>query len=876
VISGANDPANPPVFVSGDTIDGVANTGLVETPPNVSSSESWFVEVYLPAGEVKMPERVDWQDVQPGPHWYAWDVGVVGGPPGGTWGGLGTKSSLVSSQSGGPLGNWAEASQTATLPVQGVYRLRLKVEPAADTWAHTMAKVTFTKPDGSALDGVTPCDQSVPSKSENSSPCGNKAAGGVTDGQATTGNPVNTLYGNESETATDVSAPTRGFPLEVHRCYNSASSGVDTDGLGWGWSLSGMERLQIAGGGGDVTLVLANGATARFLGSAATASAAGRFVSSPWVTASLTQAPTSPGPADYTVTFSGGEVDVFDAATGRLKSRADRNGHRLDYDYNADGLVQFVTDRAGAPGSTPRRLEYRWKPAGSVAGTSKRRLDAVEEQPTSDPVVVGRRVVFGYDAAGNLASAATTDAAANAPDTSSYTWSYTYTNHLLVTATSPEQSRLGAAGKATVNTWDDTVLGADAKVSFQQSPTGSPTSRLRFEYDTPAAGDTTVTDEDGYKRVDHYDNGQRTSVTYGAGSAAPVTYSFDYDRGTGRVTGVYSGTGAGRVQLWSYGYDGRGNLRSATQRSDTAGGDRTTSWGAYNRFDQPTSVTDPVGTVTSFTYDSGGPLTNGNVTQVDVVFDHDADPSTAAVTATTRYGYDAVFDLVSVTSPEQVAAGPAGTSWAFGYDPFGQPWTVTDPVGNVSVTAFDALGRPSFQIPSVGTKVAPTDLMATNPFATTYTTDAKGRVLTATDANGHATTWTYDGDGNPTTVTDADAKTVSYAYDAAGRPTCALRGDGSATYTAYTPAGRVSEQADTKATVAGCPADRPGWGTQVSVTATGGGPTVGSTRSPNRLATSPAWRSRRSPTTPRAGWRPGPPARTRSPTTGSPRGNPRR
>ncbi|MEZ5144106.1 MAG: hypothetical protein R2726_16530 [Acidimicrobiales bacterium] len=357
--------------------------------------------------------------------------------------------------------------------------------------------------------------------------------------------------------------------------------------------------------------------------------------------------------------------------------------------------------------------------------------------------------------------------------------------------------------------------------SSSKSPTGSSTSRLRFEYNTPAAGDTTVTDEDGYKRVDHYDNGQRTSVTYGADSPAPVTYSFDYDRGNGRVTGVYSGTGAGRVQLWSYAYDWRGNLRSAIQRSDTAGGDRTTTWGAYNRFDQPTTVTDPVGTVTSFTYDGGGPLTNGNLTQTDVSYDHDANPSTTPVIATTKYGYNALFDLVSVTSPEQVAAGAAGKSWGFGYDAFGQPLQVTDPMNNVSVNAFDALGRPSFQIPPVGTKVAPTNLTATNPYATVYTADVQGRVLTATDANGHRTTWAYNGDGNPTTVTDADAKTVSYAYDAAGRPTCARRGDGSATYTSYTAAGRVSEQADTKATVAGCPMDRAGWGSAVSITSYG-------------------------------------------------------
>ena len=64
---------------------------------------------------------------------------------------------------------------------------------------------------------------------------------------------------------------------------------------------------------------------------------------------------------------------------------------------------------------------------------------------------------------------------------------------------------------------------------------------------------------------------------------------------------------------------------------------------------------------------------------------------------------------------------------------------------------------------NVGGGVVPDD------YATTFTYDAAGRMLTETDPLGHVTTHTYDAVGNELTVTDPNGKVNTSTYDARNR-----------------------------------------------------------------------------------------------------------
>ncbi|MEZ5144105.1 MAG: DUF6531 domain-containing protein [Acidimicrobiales bacterium] len=379
-----NDPQYPPLMASGDTIRGVAGTGSTRGS-GPTWNEQWSGSMDLPptgtALEVTavVTAQLNYNGGTAGWGWK-WELvfedasstvdgyGVLDGGQivfSGRQAGVmdGTTSPSVPDDGSGAV----TASRTRQTHVLfgGRQRVTLRVYNQGGATSDVSVQVSMA-PSG------TSCDQNQPTVSESSSACGNASSPGLSESQATAGNPVNTHWGNETESAKDLSAPTRGFPLEVHRCYNSALSGTDADGLGWGWALSGMEHLELAGvpTGSDVTVVQANGATARFVQLRSTRGNddAGAVLGPPWAAATLARAGTATDDY-YTLTRPGGETVTFDAATGRLKSRADRDGHWLEYEYDADGLVQFVTDRAGAPGSTPPfgvPVEAGWERGGDV------------------------------------------------------------------------------------------------------------------------------------------------------------------------------------------------------------------------------------------------------------------------------------------------------------------------------------------------------------------------------------------------------------------------------------------------------------------------------------------------------------------------------
>jgi RHS repeat-associated protein len=172
---------------------------------------------------------------------------------------------------------------------------------------------------------------------------------------------------------------------------------------------------------------------------------------------------------------------------------------------------------------------------------------------------------------------------------------------------------------------------------------------------------------------------------------------------------------------------------------------------------RPSSVEDPNGHTTSYTYDPAG-------NQLSVT---DADDGT------TSYAYDADDRLVTVTQP-------GATTLSYSYDPDGDKTSYTDAVGATTTYAYNYLDE-------LGS--------ATDPDAhtTSYAYDADGNQLTMTKPSSDVTTWAYDADGEVSAVSYSDGVTqgVASAYDPDGNVTVMSDASGTSSY-AYDPADRLS------------------------------------------------------------------------------------
>ena len=228
--------------------------------------------------------------------------------------------------------------------------------------------------------------------------------------------------------------------------------------------------------------------------------------------------------------------------------------------------------------------------------------------------------------------------------------------------------------------------------------------------------------------------------------------------------------------------DGRGNKRSFGF---------TTQFGVI----KPTAVTgsaNPTGSGSAFTYDSRGFVSsrtdlNGNVT----IYTHDARGNQISRTEAygtslarninttwhptfhlatqivrpgriTAFAYDALGNLLS----ETVTGGGLSRSHSYTYNAKGQVLTATDPRGNVTKYAYA----------SNGTLANVTNALGHLTSFTAY--DGAGRLLRSVDANGVASTFNYDARGRLTTR-KVGTLTTKLTYDNAGNLIKVTKPDGS-------------------------------------------------------------------------------------------------
>jgi RHS repeat-associated protein len=259
---------------------------------------------------------------------------------------------------------------------------------------------------------------------------------------------------------------------------------------------------------------------------------------------------------------------------------------------------------------------------------------------------------------------------------------------------------------------------------------------------------------------------------------------FGYDR-AGNVVRTYDRNATSGVALSSFapGAGPAGAPFAETSYSATLlRGDGTAYIGPWRYV---TSASDPLGNRTVYTRDA-----NGNVTKLR--------PPRGTAAGSGAYDIVQTFDngglmLTRLLPVENKAnrTDNADFPTRYAYDAFGNLTSVTDPLGAVTKTTYDAVNRP--QVRSFTRGPWPSDTSTVPPACRKSTSaDAPipaGRTLCS------ETTF-YDGTDNTISVVDPDGQVGWAIYDAAHRPiiTAGLRDDGTYlllhTQTTYDPDGR--------------------------------------------------------------------------------------
>jgi RHS repeat-associated protein len=622
--------------------------------------------------------------------------------------------------------------------------------------------------------------------------------------------PVNTATGNFVHRETDILIPSVGHPLTFSRFYNSQD--VHNGLIGMAWTHTYNIRVY-AETGTVVAVKWDDGRVDRYRDP----------VGGLYAPVYPECRDTLRREADQTWTLTRRSLDQYRFDTlGRLASIADRNGNRLDFEYNPQSHLASATapdGRALTFAYTNGLLASVTDPAGCTV-----RYAYTDNRLTRVTDVLGGEIVNTYDAGGYLA--AITD----------------------------------QRGEKTVENEYD----ANGRVNRQWDGNGN---RTDFAYDTPMPGDTSLTSAAGDVTVHTHTNHVVYSMTYPDGSAIRYTYDQKLnrtsieDRNGGRVTFAYDARGnvtntvapdggvtvteyadsrfpdlptrktdaLGAVTEWAY--DARGNLAVERRAIGTAlEGER--AW-TYNAAGQATTFTNEMGYVTRFGYEENAGPRQGVLRWTEdsqghrTHYDYDILWRRTSVTDargagagdsdyTFQYGYDLGGRLTWAATPLGIATygfdavgnrtrvtDPNGNETTYEYDAQSNQRFVREPLGKTTEFRYDALNRKALTIDpnrhgvsnrydALGNLTAVTRLMdGDGPDLTTaFTHDSHGNVLTATDPSGravryeydamhrkvaqsndwgHVWRWEHDLLGRVTRATDANGATTAYVYDALGR-----------------------------------------------------------------------------------------------------------
>ncbi|PHQ49637.1 type IV secretion protein Rhs [Streptomyces cinnamoneus] len=491
----------------------------------------------------------------------------------------------------------------------------------------------------------------------------------------------------------------------------------------------------------------------------------------------------------------------YDAGLALLEQVSDRNGHRITFEYDADGTPKALAHSAGyrvrVTTSDAGRVTALHLVGGGPGGADAELIrygytdgDLTEVVNSSgDPLrftyderrrITGwtdrndRSYRYAYDDADRCVFQTGTEGHMRC----AFTYGEPDPDTGLRVTTMTDS--LGNTSRYTVN--------ARSQVVAETDPTGATVLSRRDRHDrllsrTDALGRVTALryDEDGRPVAVVRPDGRESTATYNA---------------LGLTETVTGPDGA----VWRQAYDEAGNLTSVT---DPAG---VTTHYAYDEAGHPASVTDALGGVTRIRCDAAGlpveitdPL--GGVT----CYRRDAFGRVTTVVdplgSTTRLWWTVEGRLARRVAPD-------GSEERWTYDGEGNCVTYTDPLGGVTRNEYTHFDLLTARTGPDGVRYAfshDTRLQlrqVTNPqgLTWTYDYDPAGRLLSETDFDGRTLTYAHDAAGQLKARTNGLGQTVAYEHDVLGR-VVAKDAAGAVTAYVYDTAGRLVEATGPDATL---------------------------------------------------------------------------
>jgi YD repeat-containing protein len=519
---------------------------------------------------------------------------------------------------------------------------------------------------------------------------------------------VNLATGNVIIHATDLVIQGTGLAVVVDRWYNNVLNAVQTvDGsFGIGWMINAGPDVLLQTPSSNPTFVGPSNYQVAF-----TANPDGSYSAQGGIDATLVKNQDS----TFTLTFQASGLRYQFTNGGVLTALVDRNGNALTYTYgNPNDGNAYSTSLAAITDTQGRAVNFLYNVQGYI-GTM------------TDPS--GRQASYVNDGIGQLDTF--TDFAGKQTQ-------YSYNGFGDLTSITDPAGHVTQLG---YNTEQITSLTLGV---------GSPgAGAYTFAYNS---GNTVVTDPNGHATTYTFDGQGRTiQVTDALGNS--VQQSWTSDNHVQTSTDAYG-------KVTQYGYDAHNNLTSVQLPT---GASTSAVYGAVTNTPYcyvPTSSTDAQGNTTSYGYDGKGNLTSTtdalasqNQTQLFYNANGTVNHIIDARGNTTSYGYDGKGNLTSITPPALMG----GTT--IGYDGLSRVTSVTDGKGQQRSYTYDPLDR-----------VTALNYPAYAAGNVSYSYDADGNVLTATDSTG-TTSYSYDAQNRQTQKTLPGGGSFSYGYDAVGNLT---------------------------------------------------------------------------------------------------------
>jgi RHS repeat-associated protein len=520
--------------------------------------------------------------------------------------------------------------------------------------------------------------------------------------------------------------------------------------FGWGWSLIGLQRLTFVA---DSILITEGDGSAMFFRRTSCTGAACTYTHPPGDFSTLTsRATVGSDQIKYDRKYPDGITAGFNTS-GRLLRVSDRYGNAMTYAYNASGRLTTITDPIG---KLTRFLYGADTKLDSIVDPAARRTtvtidgafnvvsikDPAGGFPFQSPTYDGsHRLIsytdrrggtwkIGYDFAGKLA---TDSMPAITIDGQSIRPVVQYRSYTAAALIDPATGQ-GTAGNPAPRRKADT-LRADVT-----NPRGFST---RYALNRWGAATRIEEPLGRVSTITWNDSAQVTRSTAPVGRIAKLTWN------KSNLTKMWDST-TGQVQNFQY-------EPTFNQVTQTSGHARPTwnYYGTNGRLDS-TRVGSSSAKVTKLTYDSRGRALSvtdpeGHITR-------------------TYYAPAAWQNTDSVVAP-----GTRRT--AFTYDAYGLVVTVRNPLNQVRSSAHDVLNRVVRKIgPLADTTIYSYDSLFLRSVRDaigqtyTYTRNALGWQVVATDPAGRSDSASYDRNGNVARTVSRAGRTVIHTYDELDRP----------------------------------------------------------------------------------------------------------